>query len=87
MKLEVRIIPNASKDSITGFTEDGALKVRVQAPPVDGAANKRLIKLLAKSVGVSKSRVKIISGEKARIKLVEIDADKQQIQDQLKGIE
>ena len=53
---EVRVAPRASRNRVVGV-QDGALKVALTAPPVDGAANEALKKLLAKSLGVSKSSV------------------------------
>jgi len=50
----------------------GALKIRLAAPPVDGAANAELVKLLAKSFGVSKSEIEIISGETSKTKKIKI---------------
>ena len=47
--------------------------MRVKAPPVDGAANAALIQLLAKTVGVPKSRVTLVSGATARNKIIEVD--------------
>ena len=79
MKLEVHIIPNASRDEVSGWTDGGMLKVRIQAPPVEGAANKRLVRFLAKAVGVSKSKVRIVRGETSRVKLLEIDGNEQKI--------
>jgi uncharacterized protein (TIGR00251 family) len=54
--IDVRVIPRASRSEVVGL-HDGALKVRLAAPPVDGAANAELIKLLAKKFGVAKSEV------------------------------
>ena len=54
--------------------EDGQLKIRVTVVPEDGKANKAVIALLAKALGVSKSSVTIVRGETARDKLVRIDA-------------
>jgi uncharacterized protein (TIGR00251 family) len=68
---EVRVAPRASRNRIVG-TREGALKVALTAPPVDGAANEALRKLIAKSLGVSKSSVEIIRGERARTKLVRV---------------
>jgi hypothetical protein len=65
----VRVVPRASKSEIVGSL-DGALKIRLAAPPVDGAANAELIKLLSKAFGVSKSVVEILSGQTARTKQV-----------------
>ena len=68
----VRVVPRASKSEIVG-SHDGALKIRIAAPPVDGAANMELIKMLAKFFEVSKSAVKITSGETSKTKVVCID--------------
>ena len=75
----VRVVPRASKSEIVGDL-DGALKVRVAAPPVDGAANAELIKLLAKTFGVVKSAVEIIGGETSKTKQIKItDARKEKL--------
>jgi len=52
--------------------EGGALKVRLSAPPVEGAANRALVKLLAKALGVARSRVEIVRGARSRNKLVRV---------------
>jgi len=67
----VRIQPRSSKNSITRM-EDGSLKIRLTAPPVDGAANEALIGYLAKALAVSKSSVEIVSGHTAREKRIRI---------------
>ncbi|MCU1290800.1 MAG: hypothetical protein JWN60_3029 [Acidobacteria bacterium] len=67
----VRAVPRASKSEIVGVL-DGALKVRIAAPPVDGAANAELAKLLAKAFEISKSDVEISSGQFSKIKLIRI---------------
>jgi len=71
--VEIRVVPRASRDELAGFDETGRLKVRLTAPPVEGAANRALIKLLAKRLGLSKSAVTVVRGETSRNKLVEID--------------
>ena len=63
--------PKASKSEFAGLHGD-AIKVRIQAPPVDGKANAELVKFLAKQFAVSKSAVNIISGELNRHKRVKI---------------
>ena len=79
--LSIRIQPRASKNEIVRM-EGGGLKIRLTAPPVDGAANEALVKFLARSLGVSKSQVEIVSGHTSREKIVRIngismtDADK-----------
>jgi uncharacterized protein (TIGR00251 family) len=67
----VRVVPRASKSEIVGC-HDGALKVRLAAPPVDGQANEELIKLLAKEFGVAKSDVSILSGQTSKTKQLSI---------------
>ncbi|HEX8637613.1 MAG TPA: DUF167 domain-containing protein [Pyrinomonadaceae bacterium] len=67
----VRVVPRASKSEVVGEL-DGALKVRIAAPPVDGAANAELIKFLAKIFGVTKSAVQIIGGETSKTKQIKI---------------
>lgn len=69
--LTVRVVPRASKSEIVG-EHDGALKVRIASPPVDGAANEELIRLLAKSFAVAKSAVEITSGHSSKTKQVRI---------------
>lgn len=67
----VRVLPRASKSEIVG-EHDGALKIRISSPPVDGAANAELIKVLAKHFGVSKSSVEVVSGQTSRLKHVRV---------------
>ncbi|MGH9573133.1 MAG: DUF167 domain-containing protein [Candidatus Acidiferrales bacterium] len=65
----VRVTPRASRDAIEGEYQ-GALRVRLTAPPVDSRANDALRKLLAANLKVPASAVKIIAGEKSRTKRV-----------------
>lgn len=67
----VRVVPRASKSEVVG-EHDGMLKVRIASPPVDGAANEALVKLLAKTFGVSKIAVEIVSGQSSKTKQVRI---------------
>lgn len=72
VRLRVRVQPRASRTELAG-EHRGALRVRVAAPPVDGEANRELIEFLAKRLGVSRSRVKIVAGESSRDKTVEVE--------------
>lgn len=67
----IRVVPRASKSRIVG-EHDGALKVQLVSPPVDGAANTELIRLLAKQFGVSRSDVEIVAGETSKSKRIKI---------------
>lgn len=68
----VRVVPRASKSEIAGEI-DGSLKIRLSAPPVDGAANAELVKLLARTFGISRGQVEIISGQTAKTKRIRIN--------------
>lgn len=71
-RIDVRLTPRASREEIAGERE-GVLQVRVTAPPVDGAANEALVRLLAKRLRVAKGAVTIVSGETSRTKVVQVD--------------
>lgn len=58
---------------------DGRPKIRLNAPPVDGAANDELVKFVAKTLKLPKSSVKLVSGHASRLKTLEIDADEQYV--------
>ena len=69
--VNIRVIPRATKSAIAGTREDAVL-VRLKAPPVDGAANAELIRLLADVLGVPQRNIQIVSGERSRGKRVRI---------------
>jgi hypothetical protein len=70
--VQVKIIPRSSKNQVAGY-DRGCYKIKIAAPPVDGQANQGLIAFLAKKLGIAKSRVKIVSGEKSKQKKIKID--------------
>ena len=67
----VRIVPRASRTEIAG-EYNGALRIRIAAPPVEGAANRELIRLLAKSFKLPQNAVAIVSGAGSKNKIVQI---------------
>lgn len=71
-KLAVKVQPGASRNEIQGFV-DGALKVKLMAPPVEGKANEALLELLAGALGLRKRDIEIVQGTTGRDKLVVID--------------
>jgi uncharacterized protein (TIGR00251 family) len=71
-RISVYVQPRASKTMVAGM-HDGCVKVRLAAPPVDGAANAALIEFVADALKVAKSRVRIVSGQTSRRKVVEVD--------------
>ena len=71
LRVRVHVQPRASRSEIVGLHGE-ALKVRLQAPPVDGAANESLVALLADRLGVPKRAVRVVGGATSRSKTVEI---------------
>ena len=71
LTLRVRVQPRASKDALGGERE-GALVVRLTAPPVEGAANEALARFLGKTLGVAPSAVRVVSGASGRNKVVSV---------------
>ena len=69
--LSVRIQPRASRNGII-LMEGGGLKIRLTAPPVDGAANDALVRFLADTFALPKSQVEIVTGHTSRDKIVRI---------------
>ncbi|HEU5041725.1 MAG TPA: DUF167 domain-containing protein, partial [Gemmatimonadales bacterium] len=68
----LRVQPRASRSEVAG-THGDAIRVRLTAPPVDGAANEALVRFLAERLGVSRAAVRVVSGETSRSKVVEVD--------------
>ena len=69
--LHCHVQPKASRDALVGLYRE-RLKVQISAPPVDGKANKHLLKYIAKEFGVAKTRVSLIRGESSRQKTLAI---------------
>lgn len=78
MLLKLHVTPRGSRNEVTGWRGD-VLCVKITAPPVEGAANAALVKFVADTLGVRKSQVELVSGEKSRDKTVRVtglsDAD------------
>ena len=72
LELRIKVIPNAPKSMISGV-ENGELKIRLSAVPEKGKANEALCKYLAKVLGISGSRVKLLSGDTNRHKRVLVE--------------
>jgi len=77
LRIAVRLTPRGGRDAIDGWALDEAgrryLKARVAVPPVEGAANAALEKLIAKALRCPKGAVRIVAGDRARLKVLEID--------------
>ena len=72
--LKIKAQPQSSKNEFCGLYGEDAIKIRVKAPAVEGAANKELAKFLAKSFKVPKSSVEFVSGQSSKVKLIKLQA-------------
>jgi uncharacterized protein len=72
VRFTIRLTPRASTEGVTG-ERDGVWQVRVTAPPVDGAANEALLRLLAKRLRVLRSALRIAIADTARTKVIEVE--------------
>jgi uncharacterized protein (TIGR00251 family) len=70
-ELRIRVIPNAKKTEFAGYRE-GELILRLNAPPVDGKANKAAVEFVSRYLGVSRSAVLVVGGERSRHKIFQI---------------
>jgi uncharacterized protein (TIGR00251 family) len=71
LTFSVRVVPRASRSEIVG-EHDGALRIRIAAPPVDSAANDELVRLLARKLRVPRSAVEIAGGQTAKLKVIRV---------------
>ncbi len=74
VRFAVRVQPRASRAGVEGLVGD-ALKVRVTAAPVDGAANEAVVAVLAEALGVPRRAVAVVAGRSSRSKVVEVSGD------------
>ncbi|MGH7618484.1 MAG: DUF167 domain-containing protein [Gemmatimonadaceae bacterium] len=72
VRFSVRVQPRAAADGFAG-THGTAIKIRLNAAPVDGAANERLVKFLSATFAVPRRSIKILAGERSRVKIIEIE--------------
>ncbi len=80
--LDVSVSPNASRTELVGW-HDGALRVRLAAPPVDGAANDALRKWLSQQLGIPQSHIELLRGASGRRKQWAIETDPARVSDWL----
>jgi hypothetical protein len=72
LTLRVRVQPGASRSAVAGVAE-GSLRLRLTAPPVEGAANQECVRYLSKTLHVAKSRICILRGHRSRDKVLRIE--------------
>jgi uncharacterized protein (TIGR00251 family) len=68
-----RVTPRGGRDSIEGVSEDGQVRIRVAVPPADGAANKAVCRLVAKTLKVPRGAVSVVAGATSRHKRLRIE--------------
>ena len=87
--LAIRVTPRSARPGIGEWKTDPGgrpfLEVRVAAAPADGAANEEVVKLLAKALGVARGSVRIVSGETARLKRLEVPLSEEEVRARLGG--
>ena len=71
VRLKLKVIPNARRNQVVGW-RDGLLTIKLTAPPVEGKANRELVKFIAEVMGVSAADVEILRGETSRSKSVSV---------------
>jgi len=69
----VRITPRASRNEIHEILDDGTVKIRITAPPVDGQANKAIIDFLSDVLNVPKSKLEIVAGQTGKDKIIAVE--------------
>jgi uncharacterized protein len=82
----VRVVPRASQSGVVG-EHDGALRVRVAAPPVEGAANEELIRTLARALNVPSRAVEIRGGHASKLKQVRVQGAQRRLLESLAGVQ
>lgn len=70
--LTIKITPRSPRNEIQQILENGTIKIRLTAPPVDGKANQALIEFLSEKLGVPRNNIKIISGQTSHTKIITI---------------
>jgi uncharacterized protein (TIGR00251 family) len=74
IRLEIKAVPGASKTEFAGI-KDNRLRIRLAAAPEDGKANAELLSFLSKALGCAKRDLRIVSGEKSRLKVLALPAE------------
>ncbi len=85
-RLRVRVTPRASRDAIEPAGAAGLVRIRVTAPPVEGAANAAVVRLLAAALGVPARDIVLVGGGSAREKTFEVPLDEATVRKRLRGV-
>jgi len=82
IKISVKVIPNSSKCEIAG-TIDDTLRIKLDVPPIEGKANEKCVKFLSELLGVPKTSIEIVSGEKSKSKILYIKGNPDELADKI----
>lgn len=85
ISIKISVIPNSSKTFIVGIL-DGALKIKLNSPPIEGRANKEVIEFLSKLLGVPKTSISILRGDKNKLKTLQIKGNRDLLQMKIENI-
>jgi uncharacterized protein (TIGR00251 family) len=70
--ISVKVIPRAKKNEVAGLMEDGSVRIRLTAPPVEGAANQALVEFLSQLLQIHKNQIEIVAGLSSERKLISL---------------
>ena len=70
--ISVKVIPRAKKNEVAGLMEDGSVRIRLTAPPVEGAANQALVEFLSELLQIHKNQIEIVAGLSSERKLISL---------------
>jgi len=85
LTLKVQVVPRASRSEIVG-EQNGALRVRIAAPPVEGAANEELVKMLSRELKISRGSIAIIAGKRSKLKHLRVTGVDPNVLDRLRKL-
>ena len=84
--ISLHVLPNAPKSQIVG-EHNGSLKIKIKAPPVDGKTNEAIVKFFSDVLGISKSKIEILKGDKSKEKSLQVkDLSLEQIQAKVESL-
>lgn len=70
--ISVKVVPRAKKNEVAGVMEDGSVRIRLTAPPVEGAANQALVEFLSQLLQIHKNQIEIVAGASSERKLISL---------------
>ena len=78
----VKVVPNSSASKIVEVNEE-FVKIKLNSPPIEGRANKEVIELLSKVLGVPKTSIELVSGDKSKLKTLNVPLSEEQVREKI----